>query len=125
MKTSFILNAFWVVLICAVLNFSSPLFGDSGGDTKDMLYKAYDLVHQAWNPGGDPPSDAQRTDLLTQALKLAQTAPQHNLRGHRAKAIDEIKAALDLIKAGDPDHKASEHLHDAASELRTAVSMAD
>ena len=121
MKTSFLLNAFWVAIMSAVLSFSAPVFGE---DT-DMLNKAFDLVHQAWNPGGDPPTDAQRTDLLTQALKLAQDAPQHRVAGHRVKAILEIKAALSLIKDGDPDHQAAEHIRDAASELRDALSIAE
>jgi hypothetical protein len=121
MKTSFILNAFGVALICSFLSVSSPVFGED----PDMLNKAFDLVHQAWNPGGDPPSDDQRTDLLTQALKLAQAAPDRRVRGHRVKAILEIKAALVLIKDGDTDHKAGDHIREAASELRTAISIAE
>ena len=122
MKTSFLLNAFSIAILGAVLSFSAPLFGD---DDTDMLNKAFDLVHQAWNPGGDPPSDDVRTDLLNQALKLAQNAPQHNVLGHRVKAILEIKAALSLIQDGDPDHKAADHIRNAASELRNAVSIAN
>ena len=120
MKTSFLVNALYVAIMSAFLSFSAPVFGQ---DT-DMLNKAFDLVHQAWNPGGDPPSDDQRTDLLNQALKLAQDAPQHNVAGHRVKAILDIKAALAAIKDGDPDHKAGDYIRDAASELRTALSLA-
>lgn len=90
-----------------------------------MLNKAFDLVHQAWNPAGDPPSNADRTDLLDQALKLAQDAPDHHLKGHRVQAILDIKAALDELAKGDPDHKAVEYIHDADSELHTALSIAD
>ena len=122
MKISFILNALWVAVMGVILSFSSPLFG---GEDTDMLNRAFDLVHQAWNPGGDPPSDADRTNLLNQALKLAQAAPQHHVGGHRVKAILEIKAALALIKDGDADHTAVEHIHNADSELRTALSIAD
>jgi hypothetical protein len=121
MKTSFLLNACCVVTISVVLGFSTPLFGES----TDMLNKAFDLVHQAWNPGGDPPSDAQRTELLTKALKLAQDAPQHKVGGHRVKDVRDIEAALSLLKDGDPEHKATEYIHDAASELRTALSIAN
>jgi hypothetical protein len=124
MKNSFILPTFAVVIITAMICLSSPLFG-YGDDETAMLNKAYDLVHQAWNPGDDPPSDTERTDLLNQALKLAQDAPQHNVKGHRVKAILEIKAALALIKAGDADHQAVEHIHQAADELRTALSIAE
>jgi len=121
MKTSPLLHAFWLAVLGAVLSFSAPVFGE---DT-DMLNKAFDLVHQAWNPGGDTPSDDVRTDLLTQALTLAQNAPEHNVKGHRVKAIFEIKAALALIKDGDPDHKAADHIRTAADELRTALSISD
>ncbi len=99
----------------------SPLVAD---DNTDMLNKALDLVHQAWNPAGDPPSDAQRTDLLNQALKLAKAAPDHHLRNHRVQAILDIKAALTEIQAGDADHKAADYMQDADSELRTAISIA-
>ena len=118
MKTSFVLHAFWVAILSAVLTFSAPVFGDD-----DLLNQAFDLVHQAWNPGGDPPSDDQRTELLTQALELAKDAPDHHVRGHRVQAILDIKAALTLIKDGDSDHKADEYIRDAASELRTAISL--
>jgi hypothetical protein len=121
MKTSFVLHAFWVAMLSAILSFSAPVFGQ---DT-DMLNQALDLVHQAWNPGGDPPSNDQQIDLLNQALKLAQDAPQHNVKGHRVLAVRDIKAALDLLKNGDPDHKAVEYIHDAASELRDALSIAE
>jgi hypothetical protein len=121
MKTSFVLNAFWVAMLSTILSFSAPVFGQ---DT-DMLNQAFDLVHQAWNPGGDPPSDDQQKDLLNQALKLAQDAPQHNVKGHRVQAIRDIKAALDLLKNGDPDHKAVDYIRDAASELRDALSIAE
>jgi len=121
MKTSFVLHAFWVVTLSALLGFSAPLFGE---DT-DMLNKAFNLVHAAWNPAGETPSNADRTDLLTKALKLAQDAPQHNVRGHRVKAVLDIKAALSELQKGDPDNKAKEYIHDADSELRTALSMAD
>jgi hypothetical protein len=121
MKTSFVLNAFGVAMLSAALSFSAPVFGE---DT-DMLNQALDLVHQAWNPGGDPPSDDQRTDLLNQALKLAHDAPEHHVKGHRVQAIRDIKAALSLIKNGDPDHKAVEYIRDADSELRDALSIAE
>ena len=126
MKTPFIAHAFTVVVLGAMLSFAAPAFGDDAAPASaGMLSQAFDLVHQAWNPGGDPPSAADRTDLLTKALKLAQEAPDHHLRGHRVQAILDIKAALAELKDGDPDHKADGLIHDAAEELRTAISIAD
>jgi len=122
MKTSLLRSAFFIAILSAAFTFSAPAIGD---DSTSMLSQAFDLVHQAWNPGGDPLSADQRIDLLTKALKLAQGAPQHNVKGHRVKAIQDIRSALDLLKNGDPDSKAVEYIHDAASELRTSVSMAE
>jgi hypothetical protein len=41
------------------------------------------------------------------------------------KAIVDIKAALAELKNGDPDNKAVDYIHDADSELRDAMSIAD
>ena len=89
-----------------------------------MLEQARDLVHQALSPGGDQPSDAQRTDLLTQAKTLAQKSPDTRTRGHRVRAIHDIVAALFELQRGDPDNKAKDYIRDADSELRTAISIA-
>ena len=89
MKNSFILPIFAVSIISAMICFSSPLFG-YGEDETAMLNKAYDLVHQAWNPGDNPPSDTERTDLLNQALKLA-----HQNRVE----IDFPERVMDVVKA--------------------------
>ncbi|MCE0522778.1 MAG: hypothetical protein LV480_07695 [Methylacidiphilales bacterium] len=103
----------------AFLTFSTPAFGESD----DMLKQAEDLVHQAWNPAGDPPSYAQRTDLLTQAMKLLQNVPQHYLKGLRVQAINDIKAALYEIKQGDPNNKATSYIRDADSRIRSALAI--
>jgi hypothetical protein len=123
MKNTFILNTAGAAVLAVLLSFSAPAFGDSSDDG-DMLSKAEDLVHQAWNPGGDPPSNAQRTDLLNQALQLTQAEPDHHLKKHRAQAMMDIKSALDELKNGDPNNKAVEFIRDADSELRTAQSIA-
>ena len=120
MKTSFYLHAFWVVLLSSVLTLATPVFGQDA----DLLNKALDLVRQARNPGGDPPSISERTTLLTQAMQLAQESPEHHVKGNRVKAIQDIKAALAEIKMGDPDNKAHEYIRDADSELRSALSIA-
>lgn len=91
-------------------------------DTADNLKQAAQLVHEAWNPAGDPLSDDKRTELLAKALDLAVNSPQRHVHGHRVKAIAFIRAALDDIKNGDPDKKVNGLLHDADSELRESIS---
>jgi hypothetical protein len=39
-------------------------------------------------------------------------------------ALQDINLALAEIQKGDPDHKAVEYIHDADTELRTALSIA-
>ena len=90
-----------------------------------MLKQAEDLVHQAWNPAGDPPSNDQRTQLLTKAVDLAKNAPQHRVHGHRVHAILLMRSALDELKNGDPGNKVSGYLKDADSELRESFSESD
>lgn len=87
------------------------------------MKKALDLVHQVENPTGNPLSEAQRIDLLTQALTLAKEAPNHRLKGHRVQAIQNIKAALAAIQGGDADHKAIDYIHAADTELTAAVAI--
>ncbi len=87
-----------------------------------MLQQSEDLVHQAWNPAGDPPSDEQRTQLLTKALELAKSAPPHRVHRHRVQAMQMIKATLGEIKKGDPNKKVNGMLKDADAELREAIS---
>ncbi|MEI9999744.1 MAG: hypothetical protein WDO13_11590 [Verrucomicrobiota bacterium] len=94
-------------------------------DNDDLLKQAEDLVHQAWNPGGDPPSDDQRLQLLTKAEDLARKAPQRHVHHHRKQAVLLIGAIVDQIKAGDPDKKVDSMLKDADAELREAVSESD
>lgn len=120
MKPSSFHVIFWIAIISVTLSFSSAMFGQ---DTTGMLSKALDLVHQAEKPR-NPPTDAQRIDLLTQAIKAAQEAPNHRLRGHRVQAIQFIRAAVTEILKNDPDHKAADYLRDADSELSAAVSLA-
>lgn len=90
-----------------------------------MMSKALDLVHQVENPTGNHPTDAQRIDLLTQAITMAQEAPNHRLKGHRVLAIQAIRSAIADIRAGDPDHKATTYLQTADTELSTSVSLAN
>ncbi len=122
MKTPLVRRVLSGFLLGAALVFSAPVFGQ---DTTDMLSKALDLVHQVENPTGNPPpTDAQRIDLLTQAIKLAQEAPNHRLKGHRVLAIQAIRTAIVEIQSGDPDHQAAASLRTADTELTTSVSLA-
>ena len=123
MNTSLLLRVLTLVVLGGVLGLATPAFGDAAPVSAGMLNQAYDLVHQAWNPGGDPPSNAVRIDLLTKALPLVKDAPDHHLKGTRVQAMRDIKAALDVLKAGDPDHKAGDLIHTVAEELRDALSL--
>ena len=95
-----------------------------GQDTSDMLSKALDAVRQVENPTASPATDAQRIDLLTQAITLAQQAPNHHLKGHRVLAIQAIRSAIAEIRAGDANHQAAIFLHTADTELTTSISLA-
>jgi hypothetical protein len=123
MKTSLLVHTFWVVVLCTGLSFSAPVFGQDA--TSDLLNKAFDLVHQAWNPQGDPPSNDDRVKFLTQALGLLKVTPDRGLKGHRARAVRDINAALAKIKTGDTEKQAVESIHDAADELRDAIAIAN
>jgi len=121
MKTSLI-HRLLIALIGAALVFSPPGFGQ---DTTDMLGKALAVVRQVENPTGNPPTDAQRIDLLTQAIEMAQEAPNHRLKGHRVLAIQAIRGAIAEIRNGDPNHQAINYLHTADAELTASVSLAN
>jgi tetratricopeptide (TPR) repeat protein len=121
MKIAQIRSRLLATIITAALTLCPPLFGQ---ETTDLLSKALDLVHQVESPTGTPPTDAQRIDLLTQAIERAQEAPNHRLKGHRVLAIEAIRSAIAEIKSGDPDHKAGAYLHSAETELETSVSLA-
>jgi hypothetical protein len=121
MKISFVVNAFRVAVICGALGFSAPLFG-----AQPQINQALDLVHQAWAPAADTaPTSAQRTDLLTKALQLLKDCPDRHVKGHRVAAMKDIESALDELKNGDSNGKATELIHDAYSQLRDAASIAD
>jgi ankyrin repeat protein len=111
----------FMAIFGALLTLSLPVFGQ---DTTDMLNKALDLVHQGETPGGTSLTDVQRIDLLTQAIQVAQQAPNHRLRGHRVLAIQAIRTAIAEIRRGDPDKKAAGYLQTADAELTTSISLA-
>lgn len=113
MKTSNVLAMVWVAILGSVLFFSSPAY--ASGDP--LIEKARDLLHEAWNPAGDPPSDAKRTELLNSALEnLKKSAAVYH--GQRAKAIEKVKLALEEISKGDKDGKAKDYIRDAVDLLR-------
>ena len=98
-----------------------PLFGQ---DTSGMLSKALDLVRQVETPGGSSPTDAQKINLLTQAMTDAKQAPNHRLQGHRVLAIQALRSAIAEISKGDPSRQAAIYLHNADQELSTSISLA-
>jgi ankyrin repeat protein len=110
-----------VVILGAALAFSLPALGQ---DTTDMLSKSLGLVHQVETPAGNPPTDAQRIELLTQAIQMAQEAPNHRLKGHRVLAIQAIRTAIAEIRSGDPDNKVAGYLQTADTELDASISLA-
>jgi hypothetical protein len=95
------------------------------GDDGSLLKQAEDLVKQAWNPGGDPPSADDRTKMLTQALELTQKEPDHRLAMNRVAAMKSIRAALEELKTGDPNNKVNDDLIDADRALRDAIEIAE
>ena len=100
---------------------TTPGFGQ---DTSDMLSKALNLVRQVEAPTGNSPTDAQKINLLTQAITEAQQAPNHRLKGHRVLAIQAIRSAIADISNGDSSHQAQINLHTADEELSASISLA-
>ena len=96
-----------------------------GQNTDDMLAQARDLVQQASGTAGNKPSDTERIKLLTQAIQLAQQAPQHNLKGHRVLAIQNLRVAITLLRDGDPQGQLPGYFKSATSELSAAISLAE
>ncbi len=102
-----------LALLSFVLAFATPVFGY--GDP--LIAQAGDLLHEALNPGGDPPSIQDKTKMVQQALELLrQSAAVY--RGQRAKAIQYAREALEELKNGDPDNKADEAIRQAYSFTR-------
>jgi hypothetical protein len=122
MKNSIVRYAVYSVAVYAILGWSVPAFA---GDDGALLKQAEDLVHQAWNPEGDPPSNDDRTQMLKKAIDLAINEPDHRLGGTRVDAIRLMKAALEEIKNGDPNGKVNSDLQDADRMLRTAIEGAE
>ena len=121
MKTFSSLNAFWIVLLTAVLSLASPLFAEDNA----IMYNAMDLVHKAWNPEGKPPADAKKVKLLNQAMEILANVPPATYDGHKRKAMRFINSALFEIKLGDPDHKVIDYIQDAEQQLRSAIADAN
>ena len=122
MKKSVVRCVLCLVSMGVILGLSARAFADDDGD---LLKQSEDLLKQAWNPGGDPPSNDQRTELLGKAIALAQKEPDHRLARNRVAAIQSMKAALEEIKAGDPNNKANEDMQDADRDLRDAIAIAE
>jgi tetratricopeptide (TPR) repeat protein len=112
----------WVfVYLSIAIAITTPVFSQ---DTSEMLSKALDLVRQVEAATGSSPTDAQKINLLTQAITEAQQAPNHRLKGHRVLAIQAIRSAIAEIGNGDSSHQAQTNLHTADEELSTSISLA-
>jgi tetratricopeptide (TPR) repeat protein len=112
---------FSLLIAVAALPFCAPAFAQQ---TPDMLSEALALVRQVESPKGQPPPDAQKINLLKQAITEAQQAPNHRLRGHRVLAIQAIRLAIASINTGDATHQAAIYLHTADDELSTSITLA-
>jgi hypothetical protein len=113
MKTHSVLNLVWFAILGAILGFSSP--AHAAGDP--LINQARDQLHQALNPGGNAPSDADKTALLKSALTFLQKSPAI-YRGQRKRAIEDVTAALFELGRGDPDHKTNDYIRKALDEVR-------
>ena len=89
-----------------------------------MLNKALGLVRQVESSAGNPPTNTQKTSLLTQAIADAQQAPNHRLKGHRVQAIQALRRAISELGNGDPGNQAEIYLRTADAELSTSISLA-
>ena len=96
-----------------------------GQETGDLLSQARDLVQQASGAAGNKPGDVERIQLLTRAVQLAQQAPQHNLKGHRVLAIQDLRVAITLLRDGDPQAQLAGYIKNATSELSAAIALAE
>ena len=102
------------VLVAVIFGGILPVHADE----HSMLEAIHDKLHQAMNPGGDAPSDAERTALLQAALKELKDLP-FGYRGHRNAAISDVKMALDALKSGNENNEVYNDIRDADAEVRT------
>jgi hypothetical protein len=104
-----------LLLLLALGGFSlSPV----RADLHSMVQDAHHDLEQALNPGGDTPSDTDRTNYLNAALDALKDLPP--IRHPRRLGIlrDDIRSALEEIKNGDPNHQAANDIRDADSIVR-------
>jgi len=117
MKKSFALPWIWIAVFAAFLNFSTPAFAVSHA----LMLQAQDLIHKAWNPGGKPPTDAKRIQLLHQALTLMANDPYTGYNGHKTKAIRYVHTAIFEIQNGGSAQTVNDYLQDAVDQCRSAI----
>jgi hypothetical protein len=120
MKIKLIRLGLLMAIASAAFTLGSPVFAQ---ETTDKLGKALDLVQQVEKPAVTL-TEAQRIDLLTQAIKMGQEAPNHRLQGHRVLAIQAMKGAIAELRSGDKNNQVAGFLHTADTELGTSVSLA-
>jgi hypothetical protein len=117
MKFPRIFGLLWILVLVLLLGFSSAVLAD---DSAPMLNDARADLEKAWNPGGDPPSVADRTKLLKDALALLKQAPRGPglYSRHLQAAKRFINSALYELDKGDVDKKATDLIHSAVEEVR-------
>ncbi len=121
MKLSSLSHLGSLALFGVLFTFSAPAFGMD----HPQMQQAMDLVDKAWNPGGLPPPNSARIEMLKQALNLLEHDPFNGYEGHKRKAIRYINAAIYQINHGDPDNKVFDYLQDAEHQMRDAIADAD
>jgi hypothetical protein len=108
------LAKFCSLAVLALAGFAlSPVFGDD----HTLIEDAHHQLEKALNPGGDPPSDADRTALLQATLEDLKNLP-HYYRGKRVEAMACIKSALLELKNGGSAEQVSEDIREADSDVR-------
>ena len=109
------MNASRSVLPVAAL--LSLLILPARADTHAMVEEAHHDLQKALNPGGDRPSDADRTADLKAALEIIKDLPKSRNPRPRFYAMRSLKAALKEIAEGDSS-QATADIRDADSSIR-------
>jgi hypothetical protein len=111
----------WIAFIGASLSLLSPAHAMVGDP---MVNEARTDLEKAWNPGDNPPGNADRATLLKAAMNLIKNAPRalgtgaRTYNRHLRQAVSFIESALSELDKGDPDQKAADLIHSAVNEVR-------
>jgi len=94
MKLQPFLKQFGLVVLGAILSISPAHATDD-----PLIVQAGELIHEALNPGGDPPPVQDQIDLLKKAKKLLEGSAME-YHGQRSKAIEDLRGAIGILKQG-------------------------